>query len=37
LNNYDFEDDYESMVLYLEDIFKSKANELNFSFNENPK
>ena len=36
LNNYDFEDDYESMVLYLEDNFKSRAKELNVSFNENP-
>lgn len=34
LNNYDLEDDYESIVLYLEDIFKGRANELNIPINE---
>lgn len=34
LNNYDLEDDYESMILYLEDLFKQRANELNIPINE---
>uniref|UniRef100_UPI0030EE6DC1 endonuclease domain-containing protein n=2 Tax=Rhodohalobacter sp. 8-1 TaxID=3131972 RepID=UPI0030EE6DC1 len=28
LNNYDLEDDYESIVLYLEDIFKERARNI---------
>jgi len=36
LNNDDLEDDYESILLYLEDIFKDRARELNISFSENP-
>jgi len=35
LNNYDLEEDYESIILYLEDIFKKRAHELNISFEEN--
>lgn len=35
LNNFDLEDDYESMVLYLEDIFKGRARELNDTYDEN--
>jgi len=37
LNNYDLEEDYESVVLYLEDIFKNRARELNISIRESPK
>lgn len=36
LNNNDLEEDYESVVLYLEDIFKKIAREQNVSFNEKP-
>lgn len=35
LNSYDLEEDYESIILYLEDIFKNRSRELNISFHEN--
>jgi len=36
LNNNDFEEDYESVVLHLEDIFKKRARKQNFTLNEKP-
>jgi very-short-patch-repair endonuclease len=35
LNNYDLEDDYKSMVLYLEDLFKERANSLGIPLKTN--
>lgn len=34
LNNHDLEEDYESILIYLEDMFKNRARELNNSNNE---
>jgi len=35
LKNEDLAEDYESIVIYLEDKFKNRARELNISINEN--
>jgi len=35
LKNEDMAEDYESIVIYLEDMFKNRARELNISINEN--
>jgi len=36
LKNEDLADDYESVIVYLEDIFKARADELNISVKEVP-
>jgi len=36
LKNQDLYDDYESIVVYLEDIFKKRARDLCLSFSEDP-
>ncbi|MCC5940646.1 MAG: DUF559 domain-containing protein [Balneolaceae bacterium] len=36
LKNEDLAEDYESVIVYLEDIFKSRAHEQNISFKEFP-
>lgn len=33
IENLDFEEDYESVILYLEDLFKERAKELKIEFN----
>jgi very-short-patch-repair endonuclease len=33
IDNLDFEEDYESVILYLEDIFKERAEELKIELN----
>ena len=34
LKNEDLAEDYESVIVYLEDIFKARADKLNISFKE---
>ncbi|WP_069130066.1 endonuclease domain-containing protein [Rhodohalobacter halophilus] len=34
IKNLDFEEDYESTIIYLEDVFKERAKEFNIEINE---
>ena len=35
IENLDFEEDYESVILHLEDLFRDRAKEFNIELNEN--